>query len=76
MHRIRGVKRRIIVEIDDRLVEAAGNALGTRGVADTLEAALNEAVRAARRRELADQLASSDGLVRDALVEARRTWQS
>jgi len=70
------MKRRTTIEIDDRLVEEARGVLGTRGLRDTVEAALTEAVRAARRRELADQLESTDGLDRDALIEARRTWQS
>ncbi len=70
------MKRRTTIEIDDRLVEEARSVLRTRGLRDTVEAALTEAVRAARRRDLADQLASTDGLDRDALVEARRTWQS
>ncbi|MGH2737743.1 MAG: type II toxin-antitoxin system VapB family antitoxin, partial [Actinomycetota bacterium] len=53
------MKRRI--DIDDRLIEEASRALGTQGLRDTVEAALTEAVRAARRRELADQLASTEG---------------
>lgn len=70
------MRRRTTIEIDDRLVEKARGVLGTRGLRDTVEAALTEAVRSARRRELADQLASTEGLDRDALVEARRSWQS
>lgn len=70
--RIETMKRRI--DIDDRLIEEASRALGTQGLRDTVEAALTEAVRAARRRELADQLASTEGLDRDALIEARHTW--
>jgi Arc/MetJ family transcription regulator len=71
----RALKRRTTIEIDDGLVEEAREVLGTRGLRDTVEAALTEAVRTARRRELADQLASTEGLDRDALLEARRSWQ-
>jgi len=70
------MRRRTTIEIDDRLVAEARSVLGTRGLRDTVETALRETVRAARRARLADRLAVPDGLDRGALGEARRTWRT
>lgn len=68
------MKRRTTIEIDDGLVEEAREVLGTRGLRDTVEAALTEAVRAARRRRLAERLVTGEGLDlgEDILAEVRR----
>lgn len=44
---------RMSVSVDDRLIEEAGEALGTSGKGETIRAALSEAV---RRRRLAEAL--------------------
>lgn len=68
------MKRRTTIEIDDQLVDEARSALGTRGLRDTVEAALTEAVRAARRRRLAERLSTGRGLDlgEEILAEIRR----
>ncbi len=70
------VKRRTTIEIDDELLSRAREVLGTNGLKDTVEAALDEVVKTALRRRLADRLASPDGIDRDALLEARRSWRT
>lgn len=59
--------RRTTIEIDDALVAEARVALGTSSLKDTVDAALTETVRAARRRQLADRLETGDGLDWDLL---------
>jgi Arc/MetJ family transcription regulator len=68
------MSRRTSVIIDDDLVADAKAVLGTSGITDTIEAALTEAVRADRRRRLAQRFRSGDGFDTDALIEARATW--
>ncbi len=69
------MKRRTTIEIDDELLSRARKVLGTKGLKDTIEAALDEVVKAELRRQLVDRITRPDGLDRDALLEARRTWQ-
>lgn len=54
--------RRTTLEIDEELLAAAKEVLGTRGLKDTVDAALSETVRAARRRRLAERLHTGEGL--------------
>jgi Arc/MetJ family transcription regulator len=68
------MKRRTTIEIDDDLLGRAREVLGTKGLRDTVEAALDQVVKAELRRQLAERLADPDGLDWDALLEARRTW--
>ncbi len=70
------VKRRTTIEIDDELLSRAREVLGTGGLKDTIEAALDEVVKSALREDLIRRLADPDGLDRDALLEARRSWQT
>lgn len=63
--------RRSSIVVDDELVAAARAVLGTRGLKDTIDAALHDVVRTARRRQLAARLAAHDGLDRDALSDER-----
>ncbi len=54
--------QRTTVELDqERLAEVRG-ILGTTGVRDTIDAAFEQVVRAARRQALLKQLLSADGL--------------
>lgn len=54
--------RRTTLEVDEELLAAAKEVLGTRGLKDTVDAALSETVRAARRRRLGERLRTGEGL--------------
>lgn len=56
------MKRRTTIEIDDDLLGQAREVLGTKGLRDTVEAALDEVVKAALRRRLAERLKTGRGL--------------
>lgn len=69
--------RRTTIEIDDDLVAEAKDVLRTRGLKDTVDAALTEVVRAARRRALAERLATGKGLDFDRqTAKAARRWRT
>jgi Arc/MetJ family transcription regulator len=70
------MKRRTTIEIDDELLGKAREILGTKGLRDTVEAALDEVVNTALREDLIRRLVDPDGLDRDALLEARRSWRT
>jgi len=70
------MKRRTTIEIDDDLLGKAREVLGTKGLRDTVEAALDEVVKAALREDLIRRLADPDGLDREALREAVRSWRT
>ena len=68
--------RRTSLEIDDERLARAQKVLGTTGVKDTIERALDEVVRADLRRQLAERIRTGQGVDRsDALFEATRRWQ-
>jgi len=72
-----GVNRRTTIEMDEQLLEAAQSVLGTRGLKETVDKALTEVVRAAKRRALADRLRSGAGLdLDDETVKAARQWRT
>jgi Arc/MetJ family transcription regulator len=55
-----------LVEIDDEVLEQAGMALGTSTLAETVNTALHEAVRAAHRRSLTrEDLERAGGMLKD-----------
>ena len=67
--------RRTSLEIDEHQLAQAQRALGTSGVKDTIELALNEAIRVALRRRLAARIRSGEGIDRgDHVLEASRSW--
>lgn len=69
--------RRTTIEVEDSLIEEAKAVLGTAGLKDTVDAALVEVIRAARRRALADRLATGEGLDFDkATIKAARRWRT
>ena len=69
--------RKTTITVDDELLAKAQAVLGTHGLKDTVDEALNEIVRAALRRELADQLATGEGLDFDeATRRAARQWRT
>ena len=67
--------RRTSLEIDEHQLARAQQALGTSGVKDTIELALQEVIRAALRRRLAARIQSGEGIDRgDHMLEASRSW--
>jgi Arc/MetJ family transcription regulator len=69
--------RRTTIEMDEQLLEDAQAVLGTRGLKQTVDRALTEVVRTARRRALADRLTSGTGLdFDDETIKAARGWRT
>lgn len=68
--------RRTSLEIDEDRLARAQRALGTKGIKDTIDRALDEAHRAELRRRLAERIRSGQGVDRgpEALVAARQ-WR-
>jgi Arc/MetJ family transcription regulator len=54
--------RKTTLVIDDALIEQARTVLGTRGIKDTVDRALEEVVRSAARRALIRRMETLDGL--------------
>jgi len=68
--------RRTSLEIDEELLARAQRVLGTRGVKDTIDRALDEILRADLRQRLAERIRTGDGIDRnEQLLEASRRWQ-
>ena len=68
--------RRTSLEIDEEQLSRAQRVLGTKGVKDTIDRALDEVLRADLRRRLADRVRSGEGIDRgDEVLEASRRWQ-
>jgi len=68
--------RRTSLEIDEDRLARAQQALGTTGIKDTIDRALDEVYRAGLRRRLAERIRSGKGIDRgEELLEASRRWQ-
>jgi len=68
--------RRTSLEIDEERLACAQRALGTTGIKETIDRALDEVVRADLRRRLAERVRSGKGIDRgDEVLEASRRWQ-
>ena len=68
--------RRTSIEIDEARLARAQCALGTTGVKDTIDLALQEVIRADLRRRLAARVRSGEGIDRgEAVLDASRGWQ-
>lgn len=68
--------RRTSLEIDEERLARAQRALGTTGIKDTIDRALDEVHRAELRRRLALRIHSGEGVDRgDELLKASRRWQ-
>lgn len=68
--------RRTSLEIDEERLAHAREVLGTRGVKDTVDRALEEVVRADLRRRLAERIRTGEGIDRSRkLLAASRRWQ-
>jgi Arc/MetJ family transcription regulator len=68
--------RRTSLEIDEDRLAHAQRVLGTTGIKETIDRALDEVVRADLRRRLALRVQSGKGIDRgDEILEASRRWQ-
>jgi len=68
--------RRTSIEIDEERLARAQRVLGTTGIKDTVDRALEEVVRAELRRRLAERVRSGEGIDRgDDVLEASRGWR-
>lgn len=68
--------RRTSLEIDDNRLARAQRVLGTSGIKETIDRALEEVIRADLRRRLAERIRSGEGIDRgDEVLEASRRWQ-
>lgn len=68
--------RRTSIEIDQERLERAQDILGTSGIKDTVNRALDEVVRADLRRRLAERIRSGLGVDRgEEILAASRRWQ-
>ncbi len=67
--------RKTTLEIDDRVLDEARRILGTRGIKDTVDAALRAVRTQEARAALVDQLASLDGLDLDDAEVMRGAWR-
>jgi Arc/MetJ family transcription regulator len=68
--------RRTSLEIDEEQLARAQSVLGTKGVKDTIDRALDEILRADLRRRLADRVRTGEGIDRgEEVLEASRRWQ-
>ena len=68
--------RRTSLEINDGLLSRAQRVLGTSGVKDTIDRALQEVLQADLRRRLAERVRSGKGVDRgEDLLAASRRWR-
>jgi len=67
------MSRRTTLEVDDALLSRAQQALGTRGLKDTVDTAFREAIRRHLRERLAVRIESGEGVDRspDLLAASR-----
>jgi Arc/MetJ family transcription regulator len=61
--------------VDDALLEEAQQVLGTRGLKETVNAALREAIRTRRRMQLLARLRDPNGFDDEALRQAEDQWR-
>jgi len=68
--------RRTSLEIDEERLVQAQRVLGTKGVKDTIDRALDEVLRSDLRRRLAERIRTGEGIDRgEEILEASRRWQ-
>jgi Arc/MetJ family transcription regulator len=67
--------RRTSLEIDEERLARAQRVLGTTGIKDTIDRALDEVLRSDLRRRLADRVRTGQGIDRgDEILNASRGW--
>lgn len=71
-------KHKTTIEVDLELLARAQEALGTKGIKDTIDKALHEVWRAEMRRQLAERLRTGEGLDLgpEMLAEVRGQWRT
>lgn len=67
--------RKTTIAIDEEKLERAKEELGTKGIRDTVEAALEEVLVAAARRRSIEQLRTMDGLDLDDPEVMKQAWR-
>lgn len=68
--------RRTSLEIDEERLARAQRVLGTSGIKDTVDRALEEVIQAELRRRLAERVRSGEGIDRgEEILEASRRWR-
>lgn len=67
------MSRRTTLEVDDALLGQAQQALGTKGLKDTVDRAFHEAIRRSLRERLAERIVTGRGIDRspELLTESR-----
>lgn len=69
--------RRTTIEVDEELLGKAQDVLGTTGLKDTVDAALDEVVRAHLRRRLAKRLKTRQGIdLSPSVLRAAKEWRT
>lgn len=69
--------RKTTITIDEEKLARAQEVLGTHGLKDTVDKALDEVVRAELRRRLADRLETGKGLdFSEPVIRAARQWRT
>jgi Arc/MetJ family transcription regulator len=64
------------IVIDDKKIARARRILGTKGIRDTIDRALDEVVAVRARRSVVQQLRALEGLERSVLLKARKeAWR-
>lgn len=68
--------RRTSIVINEDQLSRAQRVLGTTGVKDTIDRALEEVLRADLRRRLAERIRSGEGIERsEKILDASRRWE-
>jgi Arc/MetJ family transcription regulator len=71
------MERRTTIEVDEDLLRKAQEVLGTKGLKDTVHRAMDEVVKAALRRRLAEKLADGTAFDVEVLGTVRETgWRA
>lgn len=71
----KALPRKTTVWIDPRKLERARRVLGTRGIRDTVEGALDEVLAIQARRRLVERLRKMDGLDLDDPAIMKEAWR-
>jgi Arc/MetJ family transcription regulator len=68
--------RRTSIELDDEQLSRAQRVLGTKGVKDTIDRALDEVLRADLRKRLAERIRTGEGIDRgEEILEGSHRWR-
>ena len=72
------MKRKTTIEVDDDLLSRAQEVLGTSRLKDTVDRALEEVVRSARKRALMERVRGGEGwdIHKPEVVASARRWRA